>query len=87
MLLTHIAMSHELQRGTKRSAVHELPVTQQMRFETAVDTPSYQQQQQWQDPPDVPSDLEHTVCILGCGFGEGPTHGPTRAPRGRAAGI
>ena len=49
MPLTHIAMSHELQRGTKRSAVHELPVTQQMRFETAVETPSYQQQQQqWQ---------------------------------------
>ena len=38
MLLTHIAMSHELQRGTKRSAVHELPVTQQMRFETAVES-------------------------------------------------
>ena len=49
MLLTHIAMSHELQRGTKRSAVLELPMAQQMRVATAVETPSYQQQQQqWQ---------------------------------------
>ena len=31
MLLTHIAMSHELQRGTKRTAVHELPLAQQIR--------------------------------------------------------
>ena len=49
MLLTHIAMSHELQRGTKRTAVLELPLAQQMRAATAVETPSYQQQQQqWQ---------------------------------------
>ena len=48
MLLTHIAMSHELQRGTKRTAVHELPLAQQLRVATAVETPSYQQQQQWQ---------------------------------------
>ena len=49
MLLTHIAMSHELQRGTKRTAVHELPLAQQIRVATAVETPSYQQQQQqWQ---------------------------------------
>ena len=48
MLLTHIAMSHELQRGTKRTAVHELPLAQQMRVPTAVETPSYQQQQQQQ---------------------------------------
>ena len=49
VLLTHIAMSHELQRGTKRSAVLELPMAQQMRVATAVETPSYQQQQQqWQ---------------------------------------
>ena len=48
MQLTHIAMSLELQRGTKRSAVHELPLGQQMRFETAAETPIYQQQQQWQ---------------------------------------
>ena len=48
MPLTHIAMSHELQRGTKRSAVLELPMAQQMRVATAVETPSYQQQQQWQ---------------------------------------
>ena len=49
MLLTHIAMSHELQHGTKRTAVLELPLAQQMRAATAVETPSYQQQQQqWQ---------------------------------------
>ena len=49
MLLTHIAMSHELQRGTKRTAVLELPLAQQMHAATAVETPSYQQQQQqWQ---------------------------------------
>ena len=42
VLLTHIAMSHELQRGTKRTAVHELPLAQQMRVATAVETPSYQ---------------------------------------------
>ena len=42
MLLTHIAMAHELQRGTKRTgAVHELPLAQQVRAATAAEMPSF----------------------------------------------
>ena len=42
VLLTHIAMAHELQRGTKRTgAVHELPLAQQVRAATAAEMPSF----------------------------------------------
>ena len=37
MLLTHIAMSHELQSGTKRTAAPDLPYAQPMRPAPAVD--------------------------------------------------
>ena len=71
MPLTHIAMSHELQRGTKRSAVHELPVTQQqqqqwqyMQVQPLQVSPQQQQQQQQQQQHEEQEDNTYKNLVL-----------------------
>ena len=69
VLLTHIAMSHELQSGTKRTAAPDLPYAQPMRPAPAIEFGHHQQEHQ-QGYMQLQHECHRSQCEMGCNCGD-----------------